>query len=170
MENKELKRAVLAKCGELARMIGGAYAVNENWSVRRFKNGKMRLLRYRAGSTIIYNIDPTTPESDSIWPLVAKILGIGDEPQKPSNDLLLAAFQSGWNNYRDGFRWDESWEKFVSTLPPDPLEADREYIRESMRIQSTIKGRFGQQFGPFSKDSEAYQAIARLSGLEVGND
>ena len=77
-----IKDQVIEKLSKTARKVGGYYAVNEEWSVRKYKTGSLLLFRWRSMSSVKYHIDPITPESDAIWGMVAEILKLTPAREK----------------------------------------------------------------------------------------
>ncbi len=73
MEDKSLKAAVLAKCGE-----AGDYLKMNEWEITTSYGGKWTIEHY--SGDITFCIDENAPETSHVWPLAAEILGIKPEP------------------------------------------------------------------------------------------
>lgn len=158
-----LKSKVLAKCGELEK------GRQENgWTVTKspLRAVSKYCLEDEDGLNFI-TIDDTISEYSWKWAAAAQILGITqpvEQPERPCNELLRKAFGKGYSSYLTPLKEAETlFSEWLSTLPADPLEADREIVRtefanglERSLIDAYCTG-------------DAIAALKRFAGLEVGN-
>lgn len=86
---------------------------------------------------------------------------------RPSNELLWDAMRitTGILGVGVAKRDIEEFEKWLKTIPADPLKADRDNVIESIECQKQYNQKWEIAF-----DSETMLSVKRLAGLEVGNE
>ena len=171
--SEQLKAEVLAKCWELApekwtqgHVLFGGYET----LVTRKGGGYWELCR--CGISIHVAIGN---EDDWIgWPLAAQILEIQMPNERPSNELLWEAFIKGNSVPTMPINLaSPCFDAWLSTLPADPLEADREIadevLWESAEIfEDSIDLPLAASKSPHTS-REIFEAILRLCGKGVNH-
>ena len=176
MENKELKRAVLAKCGKLAPAKHDIFQFEDKSGYVRksmLSNKDVAWEIYKKvwnddgnSGKIVTSISlfESLPANHVNWPLAAEILGIKPKEARPSNDLLWEAFLLGEKigSQPPSLVRDAVFEEWLATLPPDPLEADRAILRQA----------YGKVVSPYfyrGDSKKFFESYKRLAGMEVKN-
>jgi hypothetical protein len=176
--SEEPKSSVLAKCGELAPDIqttDAGYLKEKigDFSLSWKDLGDFRLIDLRNDSdTIVICFWEQLPENDPVWPLAAQILGIEQPAQRPSDDLLWEAWKEAKSVDFVGYghlvmRQAEEknrvqFDNWLATLPADPLQADREIVRNELFGQGLDRALIDEY-----ATADLINALKRLAGLEV---
>jgi hypothetical protein len=160
--SKEVKEAVLAKCG------GMSYEeeLENGWEYERRHYDGRSWHRLHKGCTT-YDFDHRDADNDPCWQIAADILGIKQpEPTRPSDALLWEAFDlfevmldsPVTKNRRAMFA------EWLATLPTDPLKADRELVVDAFEREDLERDLLNECY-----NYELINAVKRLAGMEVGN-
>ena len=127
--SKELKEAVLAKCGELAPESGSQSPIDKQLTTVIRVNDRQvgdrandwQIDTWRDGASLSLTISDEIDEGSYVWPLAAQILGIGDDQAKKDRELLWTS----WKTHKIGV-FNDVFGVFIE--PENPL-----LLHESIR-------------------------------------
>jgi len=192
MENEELKAAVLAKCGELTPILFGN-CLFEGKTIERTTHeirifADLGALRFSEKTPAdddvwplaaqILHIESKSADTKDLMELgksIAKTqeLLMGMNEPRPSEGLLWEAFQEAKSVDYLAFghlvakqakeKNREQFEKWIATLPPDPLAADK------AAIQTEFANGLERKLIDAYCTGDAIAAIKRFAGMEVSN-